>query len=227
MPTLETLPPRTAAPRQERSRATLERICRAATELLEERNWPEVTVAEIVARARSSVGSFYARFADKEALLDLLDERYTESVVELTGEMAARVREEEPTLGEYVRTLARELVRFHRRSPGLIRALVLRARMYREPAYEERTRRMNAAARQVFEPLVERVAALDSREGPRAATLERCFFAFTFMFSALRDRILFPESVVAPTALDDDQLAAELAAATLAYLDAPPTEADR
>lgn len=226
MPAGASLSSRAIAPRQERSRATLERICRAAAELLEEKSWAEVTIAEIVARARSSVGSFYARFADKDALLDLLDERYTVSVLELADRMAIWVGTEAPDLEEYVRTLVGELVTFHRRSAGLIRALVLRARIGREPAYDERTRRMQAAVCEVFEPLLERMPEGGAAE-PEARAVERCFFAFTFMFSALRDRILFPESIVEPAELTDEALAEHLTAATLAYLRTPSMETDR
>jgi AcrR family transcriptional regulator len=59
-------------PQQRRSAATLDRIVRAAEELLAERSFEEATVDDIVARAGSSKGSFYSRFADKEALLAYL-----------------------------------------------------------------------------------------------------------------------------------------------------------
>ncbi len=62
-------------PQQARSRRTLERIVRAALELLEREGPDGVTVQAVVARARSSVGSFYARFRGKEDLLEYLEER--------------------------------------------------------------------------------------------------------------------------------------------------------
>lgn len=198
-------------PIQQRSQATLERICRTATELLEQRNWPEITVAQIVRRAGSSVGSFYARFDDKDALLDHLDERYTLDVLTLVAALTDRVRREQPDLAEFVHILVHELVVFHRRSRGLIRALVLRARMYREPAYDERTERMNQAVGSMLALLLDRLPA-----SPTAG--RRCALAFSFMFSALRDRILFPESIALPAGLTDEELADELANAMLTQL---------
>ena len=59
-------------PRQQRSAATLDRIVRAAQDLLAQRGYDAATVDDIVARAGSSKGSFYHRFADKEALLAYL-----------------------------------------------------------------------------------------------------------------------------------------------------------
>jgi len=62
-------------PKQTRSRRTLERIVRASLDILEREGPDELTVQAIVERAGSSVGSFYARFAGKDDLLDYLGER--------------------------------------------------------------------------------------------------------------------------------------------------------
>lgn len=62
-------------PKQSRSKRTLERIVRAALEILEGEGPDGLTVQAIVERADSSVGSFYARFAGKDDLLDYLGER--------------------------------------------------------------------------------------------------------------------------------------------------------
>jgi AcrR family transcriptional regulator len=53
----------------------LERIVRASLEILEEEGLTGLTVQAIVTRAKSSVGSFYARFSGKEDLLDYLEDR--------------------------------------------------------------------------------------------------------------------------------------------------------
>lgn len=66
---------RVMEPKQARSRRTLERIEEAALELIAERGVEAATVQDIVRRARSSVGSFYARFPGKEDLLVHLEER--------------------------------------------------------------------------------------------------------------------------------------------------------
>ena len=59
-------------PKQTRSRKTLERIVGAGLALLEEGGPEAVTVQAVVARSRSSVGSFYARFRGKDDLLEHL-----------------------------------------------------------------------------------------------------------------------------------------------------------
>jgi AcrR family transcriptional regulator len=62
-------------PQQTRSRRTLERIVDASLAILEEDGPDALTVQAIVGRARSSVGSFYARFQGKDDLLVYLGER--------------------------------------------------------------------------------------------------------------------------------------------------------
>ena len=62
-------------PKQTRSRETLDRIARAALELMEEGGVESATVAAIVERAGASVGSFYARFAGKDDLIRYLQDR--------------------------------------------------------------------------------------------------------------------------------------------------------
>src|SRR4051812_16000039 len=67
--------PRVRPPSQARSQATMDRFVQATRDLLEERPFEEITVADIVGRAERTVGSFYARFEDKHAVLRLLLEQ--------------------------------------------------------------------------------------------------------------------------------------------------------
>jgi AcrR family transcriptional regulator len=67
--------PKLNPPKQARSRRTLERIENAALSLLEEDGMEGTTVAAIVARSGTSVGSFYARFEGKDDLLQHLRDR--------------------------------------------------------------------------------------------------------------------------------------------------------
>lgn len=67
-------------PRQERSRITVERIVRATQDLLVERGATAVTVHQIVERAGSSVGSFYARFDDRDAAVSYAEQRFWDDI---------------------------------------------------------------------------------------------------------------------------------------------------
>jgi AcrR family transcriptional regulator len=197
-------------PRQARSRETLERLENAAVRLLKSRTWNDLTIADLVSEADSSVGSFYGRFADKDALLDHLDELYTERTLALLSSIIASPA---PDLRAAVNNLLRSLVAYHESRRGLIRALVLRARILREPLWNDRTRRMNSGLPEVLEWLSRHRSEIRRRDPDRAL-----FLGFSFIFSALRDRILFPESIVDPQSPAGDQLADELSRMLLAYL---------
>ena len=86
-------------PRQARSQETLDRILDAAEALVAEKGFEDSPVSEIVQRAESSVGAFYARFHDKEGLLHALYERYYEEAVATTDATLAPDRWEGAEIG--------------------------------------------------------------------------------------------------------------------------------
>jgi AcrR family transcriptional regulator len=73
--------PRLQPPKQPRSRRTLERIVAAGLAILEEQGPAGVTVQAVVSKARSSVGSFYARFRGKDDLLAYLADLVRDSAI--------------------------------------------------------------------------------------------------------------------------------------------------
>jgi AcrR family transcriptional regulator len=109
-------------PMQQRSQQTLERILEAAEELIVEVGFDGATIAEIVKRADSSVGSFYTRFKDKDALLRCLIDRFVEEV-SVTIDSALRPELWQDTSFEKV---CQNLIRFMMRMLGE-RALLLKA----------------------------------------------------------------------------------------------------
>lgn len=64
--------------KQERSRKTRDALLAAGWKLLASRSWDEITVGDIVKAAGYSVGSFYTRFADKDAFFDGLAAEWIE-----------------------------------------------------------------------------------------------------------------------------------------------------
>ena len=93
-------------PKQHRSRRTLQRISRAALELIAQNGVEGTTVGAIARRAGSSVGSFYARFDGKSDLLRYLDEHIWETVEQQWSEALADGLVDRP-IDELVRGLAR------------------------------------------------------------------------------------------------------------------------
>lgn len=69
--------------KQERSRKTRDALIAAAWKLLQTQPWQVISINDLVKAAGCSVGAFYSRFADKEALLEALagewiEERWNE-----------------------------------------------------------------------------------------------------------------------------------------------------
>ena len=71
-----TVNPLVQPPKQDRSRDTKDRILRATEKLLRREAFEAVSVRRIIEEARTSIGSFYARFRDKNALLPVLYAEY-------------------------------------------------------------------------------------------------------------------------------------------------------
>ena len=115
-------------PKQVRSQRTLERLLAAAESLLADRPWDEIGVAELCATAETSVGAFYTRFPDKDALLDLLAERYRADMARFAEQLGAAVRAAPQRDREQaLRNFIKSLVKAHRSRRALLRALALRA----------------------------------------------------------------------------------------------------
>ena len=205
------------APKQDRSRATLDRIVRATGELLETTRFDDISVSEIVTLAGSSVGAFYTRFPDKAALLDHLDELYARQMVaaaqEATTGGAGTKGGPPTTLAQDVQGLVAFLVRIHRIQPGLLRTLIVEARRQAEGKFRERTRRMNRTIPPVMDRLLEHTEEIGHPEPHRAV-----YLGLLMVFSTIREMVLFPEGLAEFVDYDDGELIEELTGAYLCYL---------
>lgn len=84
--------------KQKRSQQTRDQLLAAGWRLLARNPWDQIGVNDIVAAAKSSVGSFYSRFADKESFFDSLALQYLERRRQSSE---ALIRELDPA-GDYV-----------------------------------------------------------------------------------------------------------------------------
>ena len=210
-----TVPARTATlrlPLQERSRRTLARLLDATEALLVDRRFEEIRIEEIVRRARTSVGAFYARFRDKDALLPALYERYDE---ELGRRMRALERRRgERTLEDAAAVVVRELLRLFRERTNLMRALALYARAHAEAIGTEARVRRERQVTVFREALLAHRARIAHPDPQRAVEL-----ALFFAASALRERVLFADSThAASTRLTDSELVRETTRMLVGYL---------
>lgn len=70
-------------PKQKRSRQRVDAILNAASELFAEVGYEAATIVEIASRSNTAVGSMYQFFANKEAILYAIVERYVAAATEV------------------------------------------------------------------------------------------------------------------------------------------------
>jgi len=111
-----------SAPKQFRSERTLLRILAAAEALIAEKGIADASIPEIVRRAGSSVGGFYARFKDKTELLRALEERFFADVSQRLDALADRERWSGAPIPVIVRACVTDLVSVTLQRANLIAA---------------------------------------------------------------------------------------------------------
>jgi AcrR family transcriptional regulator len=203
-------------PRQARSQDTLDRILDAAEELVAEKGFEDATVAELVRRASSSVGSFYTRFRDKDGLLYALYERYHEQATATADAALDPARWEGASIPEILRAVVRFLVSVYREREGLIRAFVLRN--HSDTEFRARQERLSHYVNEKLSRLLLARAGEIAHPNPARAAA----FGLTMTVSTIESVVLFGELRSSGLVLSDDELGAELTRAFLAYLGVRP-----
>jgi AcrR family transcriptional regulator len=203
-------------PAQQRSRETVDRFAEATEELLRTQPFEKLTVHGIARAAGRPIGSFYARFASKEALLPYLYQRYHDGLEALYAARFRRVDWEgigfEAAVGEVVDLVCG----LYTERRWLIRALALFARMHPEALPED----LVEQRKRVFERPVEALLPYRDRiRHPDPAAAIR--FGVFFVSSVARDKLLFGEAPHARvTTMSRASLREELVRSLFAYLTA-------
>jgi AcrR family transcriptional regulator len=201
-------------PRQRRSAATLDRIVRAAEELLAERSFEEATVDDIVARAGSSKGSFYSRFADKEALLAYLGGECTAHAKATWAEQLDPDATDGVPLEEVIDGFVARLLEEYERSGPVLRALMLESRLRPGTEFERLTDELDAHIRDALRRLLEaRRKELPGIDPAQAATV-----GMLMLDSTTREAAFFANGRGGPLAVEPKALRRELVRAYVAYL---------
>ncbi|MCL4686846.1 TetR/AcrR family transcriptional regulator [Myxococcota bacterium] len=199
-------------PRQARSQDTLDRLLDAAEGLVAERGFEDTTIAELVRRADSSVGAFYARFRDKDSLLYALYERYLEQAMATTDVALDPARWVISPISEIVRKTVPFLVSVYRERRGLIRAFVLRNHIDAE-FRARRERLSHHVSEGLSRLLIARRSEIRHPNPVRAAV-----FGLTMVVNTIESAVLFGDLRSGALTLSDDELGVELTRAFLAYL---------
>jgi AcrR family transcriptional regulator len=199
------------APRQARSQETLERFLDATRQLLAERPFEDITVADIVRRADRTVGSFYARFDDKYAVLYELVERVFVRIKDVARAFTDPVRWEGQPLEDFVREAITMNVFAYRRTGPLFRAAFCAA-MIDERFRDLRIDVMKFSAEQQKKLLLARADELGCADPARASDQ-----MFEMVSATLDHELMFGRfTTTCPT--DDVGLVAELTEQCLGVL---------
>lgn len=197
-------------PQQSRSQQTLTRLVEAGARLMEERPFAAVTVSDIVAEAQSSVGSFYARFGDKDAYLAFLHEHYQRSVVEGIDTLLDPERVAGMPIGALLGEVVPAFVDAHRDMQGLMRALHAQAAV--DPDFRKREEELNRHIALSFaRVLLQHADAIGHPDPERAID-----FAVISLLGALIQRVFFEGPGALP--FDDAQYTEHLVHAFMAHL---------
>jgi AcrR family transcriptional regulator len=114
-------------PLQARSQQTLDRLLDAAEAIIEEKGLDGLTVGEVTRRAGSSVGAFYSRFADKEGLVRVVFERFTDQALATTEVVLDPARWQGVPVLDVLETMMMFMLNIVRERQGLVAALVARS----------------------------------------------------------------------------------------------------
>jgi AcrR family transcriptional regulator len=112
-------------PKQERSQKTLDVFLNSVETLLEEQGVETLSVKDIAARANLSVGGFYARFPNKEAVLRALHLRFSTEAKATVDVALDPKRWRGVHLSDATPKLVHFLADDYRKRPGLRRAFLL------------------------------------------------------------------------------------------------------
>ncbi|WP_066902006.1 TetR/AcrR family transcriptional regulator [Mycolicibacterium houstonense] len=106
------------APRQRRSRETVDVMLEAAAQVFD-REGISATTNRIADRAGVSIGSIYQYFPNKQALLHALARRHVAKAVERLEAVCAELRLRQPPFEDTMRTILDTVVELHSDRPGL------------------------------------------------------------------------------------------------------------
>lgn len=203
-------------PQQPRSQETLERLAQATMKLLEEKSFEHISIEEIAKQAGSSVGGFYARFPDKEALFVYLSAQYEAELEATISEMFEPTRWQDVPLRQRIEAISTLSLTLYRQRTGFFRALVLRSHMHRSPQILKQSSQRAEKIKSIRDILLECTGEMNHPD-PQLATE----IGFYQMLMAIQERVLFPHSSNSINVnVPDDVFLRELVYAFLAYVGA-------
>lgn len=204
---------KTYTPQQGRSRDSLQRMLDATEKLLAMKTFDELTITDVVKKSKTSVGAFYGRFSNKDALLDALYDRYQRQMQNSLQSLTNPQHWKNNTTREMIEQIIHFTVNIHRQQRGLLRTLVLRGYLQPDWRYQVPQERNKLSLVKVGELLASRKSEIRHPNPKQAASL-----GFLTVLATLREKILFSDSTASAITLSDQELERELVKMFCAYL---------
>ena len=205
---------RANAAKQGRSQRTLEKILVAAEELLHDRDFDELTMAELAEHAGCAVGTLYGRIPSKESLLACLYERLDSTSKALAAHMFADYGGCD--LERRVEGLCTVLVDMLVSTRGVNRAVTLHLWSRDGDDVRGFRKEMTATFKQAARFLAECAGEI-AHKNPR----EACEFGLLTVFSMAQDRVVFGDRSGVQVRYSARVLKKRLATVLLSYLRTP------
>jgi len=200
--------------KQARSHATQVRILQATANLLRRESFDAITIRRIVQEAESSIGSFYARFRDKEALLPALYADYENELGERVQMLENAIVEGE-TLDHVANLIAQHFVETYGSNPNLSRALF---EYSTRPSETDESKRHSAKRLQQYSFLVDALGRFKdevTHPNPRRGAE----LGLYFLTVSCRNRLFYPQHPQTRTLkIKKTELRVELARLLTGYL---------
>lgn len=180
---------------QARSREAQARLLKAGEQVFASKGYDEAHVGDIAAAAKCSIGSFYRRFRDKEALFRALHVEFAQRIERNMQRFLEMPEWADTPTYEVLRTLISNTARVIDRHPGFFRALFQRTLAGAGATYIPTLRAADETSGR-------RLAAFlrERGEGPTAALEESCIFGLRTIEAALIHRRLRSEIIKEPLA---------------------------
>jgi len=213
------MPAKNLTAKQDRSRESVKRLLRAATEVLAEKGLKGATIPKIAARAGLSPGAVYRRFPDKDALLKAVFIAVLESNDAGTARLLDSDRATRMDLAEFAEYTISISIEGQRMYSGLLRALSEYSRTVTDARFKKKCDELQIRTFQrVSEFLSQKAGAIDHPDPAAAFRFALMLVGFTLGEIFVRND--FSKSWAPLLPKDDETLKRELTRALLAYLNA-------
>ena len=195
------------APRQQRSQRTLERILGALGELLSEKAFDQISMAELAERSECAVTSIYARFKDKWSMIAALHESFRDDAIVRIDTFLAPERWSGARGEAIIAATTSALVAAYHEQRHLLHAVLLTD----DP-------RVYARAASIEQHAAERLLEILPTPAVADSFQLRVRFGVRVMMASLQQMVLMQPGAKERTARANAELATELARLTSPYL---------